>query len=278
MKPPITKGRSSELPAHHQLIPNEPSNPQRDPLVQLQNGDLQLGQAPSQINEPNAPARSSVLSNLIYFFAGGLLAAVAAFATGSPQAPAIEIHPPPTSAPTITPIPTSTAAPIKVYVTGAVQLPGLYETALNGRVGDVIQLAGGLLPDADPALINQAGLLYDGAQIHVPLPAPTSDGSEPTIPQSRTQLNQPPAGVSGAQTDNGNSLLLNSGNVGSSSSGLVNINNASSAELETLPSVGAARAAEIIAGRPYSTVDDLQKVSGIGDKTMEKLRPLVTVE
>lgn len=59
---------------------------------------------------------------------------------------------------------------------------------------------------------------------------------------------------------------------------VVNINTASSEELISVPGIGATRAAQIIAGRPYTTVDELAKIAGIGGKTLESLRPFVTVE
>ena len=52
----------------------------------------------------------------------------------------------------------------------------------------------------------------------------------------------------------------------------VDINNASEKELTTLPGIGAKTAKEIVAGRPFKTVDDLKNVKGIGDKTFEKLK------
>jgi competence protein ComEA len=59
---------------------------------------------------------------------------------------------------------------------------------------------------------------------------------------------------------------------------LVNINTATVAELETLPGIGASRAQAIVDNRPYQTVDDLNRVPGIGDATMNQLRPLVAVQ
>lgn len=64
---------------------------------------------------------------------------------------------------------------------------------------------------------------------------------------------------------------------GSGTGGKVNINTASAAELEALPGIGALTAAKIIAGRPYASVDDLDRVQGVGKRTIERLRPLVTV-
>ncbi len=59
---------------------------------------------------------------------------------------------------------------------------------------------------------------------------------------------------------------------------VVNINTATSKQLQTVPGIGPTRAAQIIAGRPYESVGDLTGVVGIGTKTLEGLRPFVTVE
>ena len=59
---------------------------------------------------------------------------------------------------------------------------------------------------------------------------------------------------------------------------IVNINTATEAELITIPGIGPTRAAQIIALRPYSTVDELERIAGISGKTLESLRPFVTVE
>jgi competence ComEA-like helix-hairpin-helix protein len=58
----------------------------------------------------------------------------------------------------------------------------------------------------------------------------------------------------------------------------VNINTADADQLETLPGIGPALAQLIIAGRPYATVDELVRISGIGPRTLESLRPMVTTE
>ncbi|GGF29762.1 hypothetical protein GCM10010922_00920 [Microbacterium sorbitolivorans] len=139
------------------------------------------------------------------------------------------------------------AAEIYVHVAGAVALPGLYVLAPDARVIDAVSAAGGLAGDADPSAINLARTLADGEQLVVP-----------------REGEAPPATAGGG-----------------SAGGLVNINTADAVTLETLPGVGPALASRIIAWResegPFTAVDDLLAVSGIGPRVLESLRELVTV-
>jgi len=184
-----------------------------------------------------------------------------------PEPPPIAIQPPPTAAPTVTPVPSPTPLPITVFVSGAVKQPGLYELAATARVGDALALAGGLQDEAHVALINQAERLWDGAQIHVPTHQQTDLVAAPTA------NSVPPPGLSGSPPD-GSTRVVSA----DLSLPLVNINQATLAELETLPGIGPSKAAAILANRPYTTIDDLTRVPGIGEKTVEQLRAYVTVE
>jgi competence protein ComEA len=56
---------------------------------------------------------------------------------------------------------------------------------------------------------------------------------------------------------------------------IVNLNTASQAEIESLPGIGPVLAQRIIEGRPYRSLEDLDRVKGIGPKLLERLRPLV---
>lgn len=186
-----------------------------------------------------------------------------------PQPAPIVLQPPPTPVPTATPAPPPTPGPITVFVSGAVAAPGLVDLPGDARVGDALSAAGGLTADADPALVNQAQLLWDGAQVHVPAALPTeSPGSTALFATA------PPAGVSGGDAGFVAGALPGSPSAG----GRVDINRASAQELETLPGVGPARAQAIIDNRPYATVADLQRVPGIGTKTLEAMLDLITVE
>lgn len=222
----------------------------------------------AQNPQPQPPGGGQV--SLLSFVIGVLLASVvwggALFALRRPDPPPITLQPPPTPAPTATAAPSPTPAPITVYVTGAVARPGLYPLPYGARVGDALSAAGGANQDAAAEMLNQAELLYDGAQVHVPSSITTTTD----LPVA------PVAGVSGSgvTATRSDTIILPS----SSPGGRINVNTASAEELDALPGIGLSRAEAIIANRPYATVDDLDRVPGIGERMIEQLRDLVTVQ
>ncbi|MEO8908502.1 MAG: ComEA family DNA-binding protein [Microbacteriaceae bacterium] len=150
--------------------------------------------------------------------------------------------------------PTGPANPgvLYVHVLGAVSSAGLYQLRTGARVVDAVAAAGGFTADANQGGVNLARAMTDGEQLIVP------KIGEPAA--------EPAAGAPGS---------------GAAPGGKVNLNTASQAELETLPHVGPATAARILQWRTdngrFSTVDDLMAVSGIGTKTFEALKDLVSV-
>ncbi len=143
-----------------------------------------------------------------------------------------------------------------VDVKGAVENPGVYEVMLDERVIDVIEKAGGLKEGADETKINFAGRLTDEMVLYIPL-----IGEE------------------------GGNMIVSAGSSSSSTSqgdDKININKATSDELQNLPGIGPSKAEAIIAYREdsgfFQTIDDLKLVTGIGDKTFEKLQDLITVK
>lgn len=166
----------------------------------------------------------------------------------------------PTPAPTATTAPTATPVPIVVHVSGAVATPGVYEVPAESRVADAIEAAGGLSDDAYSSALNQAAALQDGVQVYVP----TEDEAAP--PAAGTNSAAP-----ASSTDNGNA----------SDSSQININTAGASRLEELPGIGPALAERIIAHRnangPFASLDALANVKGIGEKTLEDLRPHITL-
>lgn len=177
-----------------------------------------------------------------------------AFFLNRPQPDPIVVHPPPTAVSTPAPETAATPASIVVFVSGAVQQPQVYELPSGARVADALHAAGGFTPDADVNAVNQAELLWDGAQVHVP----AMDAG----------IAEPSAGVSGASRSGG--MVIDVG-------GKLDLNSATLEELQGLPNIGEHRAQAILDGRPYASVEDLERVSGIGPKTVEQLRELVEV-
>ena len=148
-----------------------------------------------------------------------------------------------------TPNATQDVFAIVVHVLGAVAVPGLYRLREGARVVDAIAAAGGFRPEAERSGLNLARVLADAEQVVVPVIGAV-----------------PPAG---------------SAQSGVSSDGRVNINTADSAALETLPRVGPSMAERIITWRDrnggFSVIEDLMQVTGIGEKTFEAMRELVSV-
>lgn len=152
----------------------------------------------------------------------------------------------------------SASGAVFVHVLGQVVVPGLYEVPAGSRLVDVVAAAGGFTPEADQGGVNLARTVTDGEQVRVPA---VGEGA-------------PDAGAGGAA---GGAAGAAAG--GAASDPLVHLGTATAAELEALPGVGPATSAAILGWRDehggFRSVDDLLEVPGIGEKTLEKLRPLV---
>ncbi len=138
---------------------------------------------------------------------------------------------------------------VTVDVAGKVRRPGIQVLDAGSRVVDALEAAGGARAGVDLSSINLARPLTDGEQILVGLPA----------------------GVAAPAPSGG----------GSTATPLVNLNTATAEQLETLPEVGPVTAAAIVAWREerggFTSVDELIDVDGIGEKTLETIRPHVSV-
>ena len=138
---------------------------------------------------------------------------------------------------------------VAVHVAGRVRRPGLVRLAAGSRVLDAVRAAGGATPGADLDAVNLARKLVDGEQVRIP---------------ARGQaVAAPPAGVPGAQA-----------------AGPLDLNTATAEQLDTLPGVGEVTAGRIVAYRsahPFTSVDELLEVPGIGQRRFEQLKDLVTV-
>jgi len=165
-----------------------------------------------------------------------------------PEPTEITINPP---LPTATLSPTSTPEPITVYITGEVNEPQSTITLPFGsRVSDVVEQAGGFTENANLDLVNVAGIVRDGDQIHVPsiLDEETEEVTAPT-----------PSG-----------------------GGVIFVNTATSEELQTLPGIGESTAQAIIGYREengaFTSLEDLDNVPGIGPSTLENIADLVSFD
>ncbi len=152
------------------------------------------------------------------------------------------------------------AADLVVDVGGAVARPGVYRLPEGARVADAIEAAGGYGGTVDAALadrqLNLAAPVRDGEKVRVPARGDAATGGEP-----------------GGSGGNGSQGVAVDG-------GPIDINHASAEALDTLPGVGPATVAKIMAARderPFGSVDDLLARKVVGAATMEKLRSLVTV-
>jgi len=149
-----------------------------------------------------------------------------------------------------------------VDIKGAVMYPGVYELQTDQRIIDAVKLAGGYTQDADTQLINHAQKVEDEMVIYIPQKGEKLDEITSNLLKMST------SGTS--QGDNGMKEQK------------VNLNKADEALLTTLSGIGPSKAQSIITYREenggFKTIEDLKQVSGIGDKTFEKLKDFITVK
>lgn len=149
-----------------------------------------------------------------------------------------------------------------VHVGGCVAVPGLYRMAPGARLDDAVRAAGGMTGDAASDAVNLAALLEDGQQVIVPSKQQVAEG----------QWGQGGASSAGSAPREDGSAA---------SGGPLNVNQATAEQLVQLNGIGEALAQRIVADRekngPFSSVDDLTRVSGIGEKKLEGFRDDVCV-
>lgn len=146
-----------------------------------------------------------------------------------------------------------TGGTLFVDLEGCVKKPGVYEVPPGSRVFEVIEKAGGLTDEADTSGINQAETVTDGMKLDIPS---ESDKKE-----------------------SAGSAAVSQGSA-SSEEGLININTADSLTLQEIPGVGPVTAEKIITYREqngaFKSIEEITAVSGIGEKTFEKIRSKIT--
>lgn len=136
---------------------------------------------------------------------------------------------------------------VMVYISGGINRPGIYEVQTGLRVLDVVNLAGGVTPNADANRINMAQVVKDGLHVSVPVV------------------------IAGSQSDSPSG----------SNNEKISINKASKSELDKLPGIGPAMAERIIeyrqANGAFKDLEELKKVPGIGETKYKKLVSKITL-
>ena len=144
------------------------------------------------------------------------------------------------------PAPTRSPEPlIVVDVAGAVAHPGVYRLAAGSRIVDALIAAGGMTGEADLAVLNKAAPVRDGQRIYVPRPGETV-----------------PAGSAGSEAQL-----------------KIDVNHATSAELEALPGIGPTTAARIVrsrGGHPFTRIEELQTRGLVTARVFADIKDLVT--
>ncbi|MDU5977458.1 competence protein [Finegoldia magna] len=143
-------------------------------------------------------------------------------------------------------------------IDGCVNKPGVYSFKKDDRIKDIVELAGGFTQDADTKSVNLAMKLKDEMKVYIPSKTETS----------KAQNNDRQSSDIVTIKDN-------------NSSSLVNINTADSNKLQTLPGIGPSKAKKIIEFREknqFKKIEEIKNVDGIGDKTFESLKSLITID
>jgi len=155
---------------------------------------------------------------------------------------------------------------IFIYVSGAVRQPDVYALLSDARAIDAINAAGGFLDSAASEALNLASALEDGMQIHV---------------LTKKEYEEQGGSAASIGANQSSTSANGTGNANITSDGLVNLNTADSITLQTLPGVGPVTAEKIVKDRevngPYSSLEDLMRVSGIGPKRVEALEGIASV-
>lgn len=180
--------------------------------------------------------------------------------------------------PVVTPSSTAVApGVVKVHVAGAVRNPGVYQLASSARVVDAVLAAGGATSRADLESINLAQTIVDTEQVYVP----ARRASRPRVtvaPRLRPNRRADQPSPSATSTTASGQASTVGGPV---SAARINLNSATASQLDTLPGVGPTTARAIISYRtkhgPFTKVEDLLNVTGIGPSKLAAMRDRVSV-
>ena len=204
---------------------------------------------------------------------------------------------------------------IKVDLAGAVKSPGVYTLKVNSRLGDLLALGGGFISETSALWVsknlNLSQSVSDGQKVYIPFDwdiealaqgggvkalslGVASDASQKAKVAGELTKMQVDAGSSSSGSASGGSSSGSSGSSGSGSTSdgnsgssqgsggtgsagaLVNVNTATSSELDALPGIGPAYAGRIVENRPYSSFDDFKEKSGLSNTLVDNLKSLIS--
>lgn len=147
-----------------------------------------------------------------------------------------------------------------IHIAGAVNHPGVYQLPSGKRVIDALKMAGGETEKANLDAVNLAAPLYDGQKIIIPF-----------IPEN----------VESGLIKSDGQFIVSQDYSNLNNSSLLNINNATSRQLEELPGIGSVLAERIIEYREsngvFRNIEEIKDVPGIGEKKFEAIKELITV-
>ncbi len=146
---------------------------------------------------------------------------------------------------------------IYVDVSGAVNIPDVYKASMGTRLAEIIDMAGGINPNADEVFFarsfNLARVVYDEEKIYIP-----------TYYEVQTEILNGNAPITLELQDNRKNPLK-------SQNMLVSVNTASKDELQTVPEITQIVAQKIINNRPYATLEELKSKNAVGKDRYEKI-------
>lgn len=164
---------------------------------------------------------------------------------------------------------------IIVHITGAVNKEGIVELKVNSRIADAIDKAGGLREDANTNKINLAYILEDGMKVYIP-----SINDKENIENNNDNTEEYVKKDDQVNAINGSDD--SSSNINNGKTSKININNATQTQLEELPGIGPSTALKIIQYREengkFKSIEDIKKVSGIGESKYSKIKDLISVK
>lgn len=276
-------------PGRHRAPLERPARPDRSELAARLNDRLPSTLQGARVSVPTAAALGLLVLTALAALAIGVRTTMAAPAgdlvparevttvsadagggAGAPSTATVTTAADPVGGQTsATAVPTPVApVELQVHVVGQVARPGVVELTAGARVADAVEAAGGLSADADTSRVNLARAVTDGEQLVVPRP-----GEAVPAPVAAPA----PAPIAGAGTGG----AAGAGSSPEAGEGAVDLNAADLAELDTLPGVGPVLAQRILDWRAengrFSSVEELDEVSGIGDKVLAELRERVRV-